>query len=153
MDAPPVQRQIDWRSLALRLAVLGLAVALGLGLERLLAARLEELDALGHRSYADLLLARAQLATLLQQVAVGVFGLTAALGVGVIAACRRSLALELFPPPGSWSWGGRRKVAGRQAVLAARIGLGLGVALVLASAAGGGLLWYVAAVVRACRAR
>jgi len=152
MDASPVQPRVDWRSIARRLALLGLAVAVGLFLERRLEARLQELDALGHRSYADLLIARKELARLLQRLAVAVFGATAAVGVAAIAACLKSLRLGVFPAPGTWSWALRHKLTGRQAVLAARVGMGLGATLVLVSAAGGGLLWYMAAVVRACRA-
>jgi len=85
-------------------------------------------------------------------MAVAVFGLTAAVGVGVVAACRRAAALEIFPPPGIWSWGTRRVVTGPAARRFARVGIGLGAVLVAASLAGGGLLWYAGAVVRACRA-
>ena len=85
-------------------------------------------------------------------LAVAVFGATAAVGVAAIAACLKSLRLGVFPAPGTWSWALRHKLTGRQAVLAARVGMGLGATLVLVSAAGGGLLWYMAAVVRACRA-
>jgi hypothetical protein len=92
------------------------------------------------------------LARVFQVASVVVFGLTGALGVTVTLSCRRSLAREEFPPPGLWSWGARRVVTGAAARRLARIGMGLGITLALASAAGGGLLWYMAAVLRACRA-
>jgi hypothetical protein len=125
------------------------AIGVGLALQHLLARRLGELDALAR---TDVLRARAELATLLQVIAVAVFGLTGAVGVSVIVSCRRAAALQSFPPPGVWSWGTRRVVSGPAARRLARLGVALGALLFAASAAGGGLLWYMAAVVRACRA-
>lgn len=137
------------RIVATRLAVLAVAVALGLVMQHALELRLEALDELAR---TDVLRARAELATLLQAIAVLVFGLTAALGVSITVSCRRAIAEERFPPPGVWSWGSQRVVSGPAARRTAQIGVGLGAALFAASAAGGGLLWYMAVVVRACRA-
>ncbi len=137
------------RSLALRLAVLAGAIGLGLWLQHVLALRLESLDELAK---TDVLRARAELATLMQVIAVVVFGLTAALGVSIVVSCRRAAAEERFPPPGVWSWGTRRVLSGPAARRFAHVGIGLGALLFAASAAGGGLLWYMAAIVRACRA-
>jgi hypothetical protein len=137
------------RIVATRLAVLAVAVALGLGLQHALELRLEALDELAK---TDVLRARAELATLLQVIAVLVFGLTATLGVSIAVSCRHAITEERFPPPGVWSWGSRRVMTGPAARRMAQIGVGLGAALFAASAAGGGLLWYMAVVVRACRA-
>lgn len=148
MDSP--RGASAWRELALRLLVVALAIAIGLVLQRWLTLRLAELDELAK---TDLLGARAELATLLRLMAVAVFGLTGAVGASVIAACRRALALEIFPPPGRWSWGGRRRAAtGPAARRLARVGIGLGASVLALSAAGGGLLWWAASVVAACRA-
>lgn len=138
------------RALLARLAALAVAIAGGLALQHVLAARLAEIDAL---SKTDMLAARAELARIFQIASVSVFGLTGALGVVVVLASRRASALQQFPPPGRLSWGSARPVVtGPRAVTCARIGIALGVTLVLASAAGGGLMWYMAAVLRACRA-
>ena len=148
LEANP-ERRLARRDLWLRALVLAGAIALGLALQQVLARRLEELDALAK---TDLLRARAELATLLKGIAVALFGLTGAVGAGVIASSRRALALGQFPAPGRWSWGARRVVSGVAAQRFARVGIGLGVLLIAASAAGGGLLWYMASVVAACRA-
>jgi hypothetical protein len=140
---------VDCRALLLRLVVLAGAVGVGLWLQRVLMLRLEALDELAK---TDVLRARAELATLLQVLAVLVFGLTAALGASIAVSCRRAIAEERFPPPGVWSWGSRRVMTGPAARRMAQIGVGLGAAIFAASAAGGGLLWYMAVVVRACRA-
>ena len=137
------------RSLVARLVVLAGAIAIGLVLQHLLTAYLERIQTL---SRTNLLEARAALARVFEVAGVAVFGLTGGLGVGILLSCRRSLALEQFPPPGVWSWGSRRVVTGPPARDLARIGMGLGITLVLASAAAGGLMWYIAAVLRACRA-
>jgi hypothetical protein len=150
MEAAPISTRPARRALLARLAALVVAVGLGLVLQNVLTARLASIDALAK---TDLLAARAQLARVFEIAGVCVFGLTGAIGVMVISSSRRSLALEQFPPPGRWSWGSRRAVlTGKRARTFAQVGIGLGVTLVLASAAGGGLLWYMAAVLRACRA-
>jgi hypothetical protein len=150
MDATPNPAGSLRRALLVRVAVLGAAVALGLALQHALAQRLTRIDALAK---TDLIAARAELARICEVASVSVFGLTGAVGVMVVFACRRSLALNQFPPPGSWSWGrARAVVTGPRARTLAHFGLALGVTLVAASAAGGGLLWYMARVLRACRA-
>jgi hypothetical protein len=137
------------RSLAVRLAVLALAVAVGLALQHVLSEYLERIQTL---SQTNMLEARAALARVFELAAVAVFGLTGMIGVLVTLSSRRSLALERFPAPGPLSWGTRRVFTGPPARKLARVGIGLGITLVLASAAGAGLMWYMAAVLRACRA-
>lgn len=132
-----------------RLLVLAGAVALGLVLQQLLSERLE---AIVDHSHRDLLAARAELAGLLQAVGLPVFGLTAALGATMAWTCRQPSRALRFPPPGLLSFGGRSFVSGPLAPTLTRIGLALGVLLVAASLAAGGLVWYMAAVLLACRA-
>jgi hypothetical protein len=150
MEAVPEEGGARWRVLRL-LAGVAAGLAIGFALEHFVASRLVELDRAAHQSYEARLAARAEAANLLDLVAVGLFGSTAGLGVAIVLSGRRSLALQEFPPPGAWSWGGRRKLSGPRALAFAKVSIGLGVALVLTSAAGGGLVWYMAAVVRACK--
>jgi hypothetical protein len=147
MEAAPTRTPLR-RSLLARLALLALAVALGLALQHWLTGRLAAIDA---RSRTDLLGARAELASLLEIASVSVFGMTGAVGVMVILASRRSLQVGVFPAPGVWSWGSRT-VTGPLARKGAIAAIFLGVTLIAASAAGGGLTWYMAKVVRSCRA-
>jgi hypothetical protein len=150
MDASPISPRDARRALLVRLAGVAAAIALGLVLQRWLTERLADIDALAK---TDLLAARAELASICELGSVSVFGLTGAVGVMIVLSCRRSLALQQFPPPGRWSWGSARAVVtGPRARNLAHVGIALGVTLVLASAAGGGLLWYMARVLRACRA-
>jgi hypothetical protein len=102
---------------------LAASLALGLVLQQQLAERLAAIDALARQ---DLLRARGELAFLLRAVGCGVFGLTGAVGVALIAASRRAIAVGQFPPPGVWSFGRGRP--------------------------GAGLTWWMAAVLLACRA-
>lgn len=132
-----------------RLLVLAAAVALGLALQRVLAARLEAIVEL---SQTDMLAARAELAHLFQLVGAAVFGLTGALGVAFAVSCRRPAEARQFPPPGLLSLGATRITTGPRAQTLTRIGLGLGIALFAASLAAGALIWYMAAVLLACRA-
>ncbi len=142
--ADPVARA--WTTQAL---VVAAALAVGLLLQRGLAARLEAIRVL---SQTDMLAARAELAFVLQVVAVAVFGSTGMLGVALIAASWRAIRLEHFPPPGAWSWRSARVVTGPRARRLALVSLALAAALVLCSAAGGALTWYMAAVLLACKA-
>jgi len=137
------------RPLALRLLVLAAAVALGLALQRVLQARFESIVELSQR---DMLAARAELAHLFQIVGTAVFGLTGALGVAFAVSCRRPMEARQFPPPGLLSLGARRITTGPRAQTLTRIGLGLGIALLAASLAAGAMIWYMAAVLLACRA-
>jgi hypothetical protein len=130
-------------------ATLALAVALGLALQQVLQARLDEIQALASH---DVIRARAELAGILRGVAVCVFGSTGALGVAIFASGRRGFREGRFPPPGVWSWGARRIVTGPRARTMARAAMGLAVALVLVSLAAGALTWYIASVLLACRA-
>lgn len=137
------------RSWGLRLLVLGSAIVVGLLLQQVVAARLAEIQTL---AATDFVAARRELALLLQVVAGGALVLTAVAGVALALAGRRALALEVFPPPGAWSWGATRTVTGPRARTFARIAIGLAVALVLCSLAGLGLVFYVVRVLIECRA-
>jgi hypothetical protein len=128
--------------------VLG-AVAVGLALQHVLAARLEAIQAL---SRDDLLAARAELATLFRVVGTLVFGATGAVGISMILACRKALEVGRFPPPGAWSWGAARIETGPRAQTLARVGMVLGAALAVLSAAAGGFTWMLSATLLACRA-
>jgi hypothetical protein len=145
-DLPIPARPRSWMAVC---ATLALAVLLGLALQHVLRARLDEIQALASH---DVIRARAELAGILRGVAVAVFGSTGALGVAIFAAGRRAFREERFPPPGPWSWGARRVVTGPRARAMARAAMGLALALVLLSAAGGALVWFIASVLLACRA-
>ena len=138
-----------WRALLPRLGFLLLAIAVGLALHQVLSVYLAQI---GEDSKTDLLGARRELARVFELLGLGVFGLTGATGVAMVLACRRAAERAEFPPPGMWSVGGARRVTGPRAQLLARVGMGLGAAVVAASAAGGGLAFYAASVLRACRA-
>jgi hypothetical protein len=133
-----------------RTLVLAGAVAAGLLLQRVVAARLAAIDALAAQ---DVIRARAELASLLEVGGSLLFGLTTATGLSILASARRALTGGRFPPPGIWSWGAARVVTGPRAAALARTGLVLGALLAACSLAGGGLVWYMASVLRACQAR
>jgi len=101
------------------------AIALGLVLQDLLRARLDAIAELAER---DVIQARAELAFVFQVVGTLVFGVTGALGVAIAASSRHARDART------------------------RLGLGLGIALLVASLAGAALIWYMAAVLLACRA-
>jgi hypothetical protein len=149
MSAPGTCSESPRRTAALRLLVIAGAIGVGLCLQHLLAARLEAIEALARD---DLIAARAELAGLLRVVGALVFGATAGVGISMLLACRRALEAERFPPPGAWSWGAVRITTGPRARTLARLGMGLAVALVGLSAAGGGLMWILGARLLACRA-
>lgn len=149
MTSPALPIPAKPRSWMAVCATLALAVLLGLALQHVLRARLDEIQALASH---DVIRARAELAGILRGVAVAVFGSTGALGVAIFAAGRRAFREERFPPPGRWSWGARRVVTGPRAHAMARAAMGLALALVLLSAAGGALVWFIASVLLACRA-
>jgi hypothetical protein len=132
-----------------RLVVLAGAVALGLGLQSVVADRLAEIQALAG---VDVVRARGELATLLRIGGALLFGLTGVTGLSIVASSRRALRAERFPPPGVWSWGAAHIVSGPRARTYARFGVALGAVLLACSLAGGGLTWYMAAVLVACRA-
>ena len=149
MTSPAVQGSRRPRSRATLCAAVALAVLLGLALQHVLRTRLDEIQSLASH---DVIRARAELAGILQIVAVGVFGTTGALGVAIFLSSRRAFWEERFPPSGAWSWSAPRVVTGPQARRMARIGMGLALVLVLASLAGATLTWYMAGVLLACRA-
>ena len=125
------------------------SAAVGLLLARVLAIRLDAIRALAE---VDVIAARAQLAFVLELVAVGVFGSIAVLGVALGVASWRAMRLEIFPPPGVWTWRGSRIVTGPRARPLALVSLALAIALTLASLAGGGVTWYMAERLLACKA-
>jgi hypothetical protein len=145
-DVPISGRPRSWATVC---ATLALAVVLGLALQHVLRERLDEIQALARH---DVIRARAELAGILRAVAVGVFGSTGALGIAIFASGRRAVREERFPPSGVWSWGSARIVTGPRARAMARAAMGLALALVLLSFAGGALTWYIASVLLACRA-
>jgi len=149
MTSPDVPISGKPRSWATGCATLALAVGLGLALQHVLQARLDEIQALANH---DVIRARAELAGILRAVAVGVFGSTGAVGIAIFASGRRALREERFPPSGAWSWGAARIITGPRALAMARAAMVLALALVLLSLAGGALTWYIASVLLACRA-
>ncbi len=128
MRTPAPETQRLRGALGGRLLVLAVAVALGLVLQKLLR---ERLDSIGLHSQRDMIAARAELAVLIRAVGLSVFGLTAALGAAIAASCRSPRSAERFP---------------------AGVGLALGLLLLAASLAGAGFVWYVGALLLACRA-
>lgn len=149
MTSPERPLRAGTRSWATRVAVLSGCVALGLALQSVVSAHLESIQALARH---DAVQARAELAFLLRAVAIGVFGLTGALGVVMIASCRRAIEAGRYPPPGAWSFGSQGVVTGPRALLLARVNMALAVTLIACSLAGGALTWYAAARLLACRA-
>jgi hypothetical protein len=124
--ATPVLDAFGGRPLLLRrLLVLAAAIAIGLVLQHGLRARL---DAIAELSERDVVRARAELALVFRVVGTIVFGVTGALGVAIAASSRHAVTSR------------------------ARLGLGLGIALLVASLAGLALIGYMAAVLLACRA-
>lgn len=136
-------------ALLARLGLVVLAIGLGLVLQQLLRAYLADIQ---DEARTDLLGARAELARVFQALGIVIFGTTGFAGVSIVLACRRAARELVFPPPGLTAWGGARQVTGPRALLLARVGMGLGGTIVAASAAGAGLAWHIAAVLRACRA-
>jgi hypothetical protein len=149
MAAPDMQLPRSARFWATRALVLAAAIALGLALEQALSARLTEIQVLAKN---DVIRARAELASLLRVGGVGFFGLIGALGVALIAAARRAIREERFPPPGMLSWGATRVFTGPLGRRIALTSLALAVALVVCSLAGAALVWHMAAVLVACKA-
>jgi hypothetical protein len=148
MASPDVQR-IRSRSVPARLAVLAGAIALGLALQGVVGARLAEIQELAER---DVVAARQQLGAILRVVAIGLFGGLTALGGWMAWASWRSLADGVFPPRGAWGFGSAGRLEGAAARRAAGAMLGLAIALAVLSLVGGGLTWYMAATLIACRA-
>ena len=136
-------------SLGRSLLLVAVALAAGLALQHALGERLAEIVARGQH---DKLAARAELAAWIRGVITCACGLTAALGLVLVRACRRPGSALRFPPPGLLSLGARRAVTGPRAVALTRVGLCLGAALLVASLAAIALAWYVAAILAACRA-
>lgn len=145
-DLPSPGKPRSWMAVCVTLAI---AVLLGLALQHVLQARLDEIQALASH---DVIRARAELAGILRAVGTLVFGSTGALGVALFAAGRRAFREERFPPPGPWSWGARRIITGPRARAMARAAMGLAVGLVLLSVASGTFTWYIASVLLTCRA-
>lgn len=148
MVSPDVQLPHS-RSLAIRLAVVAGAIALGLALQSLVGARLAAIQELGER---DVVAARQQLGAILRVVAICLFGGLTALGGWMTWASWRSLAAGVFPPPGAWGFGSARRLEGAAARRVAGVMLGLAIAVAVLSLVGGGLTWHMAATLIACRA-
>jgi len=137
------------RALLARAGLVVVAIGVGLVLQHLLRAYLADIE---DESRTDLLAARAELAHVFQALGIVIFGTTGALGASIALACRRAARDQVFPPTGLAAWRRARPVTGLRARLLAQVGMGLGATIVAASAAGAGLAWYIAAVLRACRA-
>ncbi len=125
MTAPGIVSGGRRGALARRLVILAGAVALGLVLQDLLRARLDAIAELAER---DVLRARAELAFVFRAVGTLVFGVTGAVGAAI-------------------AWSSRHASDTR-----ARLGVPLGIALLVLSLAGLALILYLAAVLAACRA-
>jgi hypothetical protein len=149
MASPNVQTAGRSRAWLRPLATLALAVALGLALQQVVQSRLDAIQSLAAQ---DVIRARRELAWMLQLVAVGVFGMTGALGILLCIASRQAHREQRFPPSGRWSWRSTQVVTGPRARVLARTGIVLALALVALSIAGGALTWYAASVLLACRA-
>jgi len=144
---PPAARS---KALAVRLGVAAVAVVLGLLLQ---AALSERLELIAGRAEQDVLAARRDLALLMRAVCLPVLALTIAIGFAITHSARRSLLESRFPPAGSRLFShGHRVVTGEPARRMGRIGLGLGLALVLCSLGAAGLLWWITRVLLLCRA-
>jgi hypothetical protein len=125
MATPEIASGSKPATLARRFLVLAGAIALGLVLQDLLRARLDAIAALSER---DMLAARAELALVFRVVGTLVFGVTGALGAAIASSSRRMRDLR------------------------ERLGAGVGIALLVLSTAACALVWYMAAVLAACRA-
>ncbi len=125
MATPEIAFGSKRAALARRLLLLSGAIAVGLVLQGALRARL---DAIADLSTRDVLAARAELALVFRCVGTLVFGVTGALGLAIAASGRRASDPR------------------------ARLGLGLGIALLAASLTGLAMIWYMAAILDACRA-
>jgi hypothetical protein len=149
MAAPDAQLAGNWRLVRQRLLVIALALALG-GVAYLALG--DYLTSLSSLAETDVVAARAKLAVVFQALALGLFPLTGGLGVFLVAACRKSFALDRFPPPGAWGFGATRVFTGAAARRVAFAMLVLAIALVLCSIAGAALSWVMAERLLACRA-
>lgn len=145
-ESPPARNA---RGLWTRIAVLALAVGAGLALQSVVRYRLAEIGALAE---TDVLAARAQLAGLLRVGGAILFGLTGTIGVSIVVSSRRAITEGRFPPVGIWSWGARVVTTGPVAVRMGYAGVALGAVLAAASVLAAALVWYMAAVLLACRA-
>jgi hypothetical protein len=138
------------RLVGARILVLTAAVVLGLCVQQWLAARLGVIQDL---ATTDIFAARRDLAFLLQIAAVSLAGIVGGLGIAILAASRRAIATERFPPTGWLGWGSAREVVtGPRARRLARASMVLGALLVVCSAAGAGLMWWMARALLLCRA-
>jgi hypothetical protein len=142
-------RSVVHTTIAGRLIVVAVAVAAGILLQRMLGERLAAI--LAHAEH-DRAAARVELAGLIRTSVSAACGLTAALALWILIACRNPAAARSFPPPGFLSIGARRAVSGPRARTLTRIGFWLGLSLLLVSSAGIALGWRISAVLLACRA-
>jgi hypothetical protein len=149
LPAAPAPVPRDGRFWLTRLGVALAAVAAGLALQQVVAARLGAIQALAAE---DVVAARRELAALLRVGGGALFGFLALVGLSIAHASRRALREARFPPRGLWGWGARRIVTGPPARTAGRVGVALGLAIAVLSALGGALVFELAARLLACRA-
>ncbi len=148
-DAGPTIDAATKRAAATRVGIVVAAVAIGLVLNHVLQRHLATLQTLAQ---TDPIAARAQLALEMRIGGLALFAVTAALGLSIVLASRRTLQILEFPPPGIWSWGAARRVSGPAARPLGWVGIALGAALVVCSVAGGALSWEMGTRLLACRA-
>jgi len=138
------------RAVRSRVAVLVVAIGVGLLLQLLLRHHLADLQA---RAADDPIAARAQLAGEVRVGGLALFGLTALLGVAWTATAIQGWRVRRFPPSRSWLWGGNRIFTGVQARWVAAFGVVLGTALVACSVAGASITLEMVTRLLTCRAR
>ncbi len=132
-----------------RIALVILAIALGLVLQSLLRRHLAALQV---RAVDDAVGARTQLAGELRVGGLALFGLTALLGASLAVTAFHGRRLGRFPPSGSRMWSGTRTLTGVAARRAALAGMVLGTTLLLCSLAGAAITLEMVTRLLACRA-
>lgn len=149
MAASAPTATVPARWLWIRVGVIVGAVLVGLCLNYALQGHLATLAMLAR---TDPIAARAELAREVRSGGLAIFATVGALGLALVAASRRAIRDEIFPPPGAWSWGAIRTVTGASARRIARVTLVLAIVLVLAALAGGWVSWEMGTRLLACRA-
>ena len=147
MTAPHAQIARSSSYWITRALVLAGAVGLGLWLQAQTTEYLASIQALAQD---DPKAARAELAKAFRVLAIGLFGGTGALGLTLVATCRRAIRIGQFPPPGAWGLGAARVWRGDAAQRVARVMQILAWLLVLCSLAGSALSWHAAARLLDC---
>ncbi len=147
----PQDAQVVSNFRLVRQRVLALFIGLALGAVSYVAMA-HYLESLQTLALHDKLAARAKLATLVRAMALTIFPLTGGIGLAIANTCRRSFAIDRFPPPGSRVFQTSRSFTGIAARRVAFAMLVLGIALVLCSVAAAALSWVMADRLLACRA-